>query len=163
MKVFRMMLSTLFVVSVICCSGCGSDDDGSQEIHLSAGREIIYEGANGELRLAHVVTDHGNTLTVDTGSSEIQLSESEVLGIGGLPPGSFDTFTFAKGRHLDAYGDKYADIEHLHGGMTRRYRSITSDETVAAEIKVHYGTTASGEEIGFDDRIYVLLRKGDYW
>lgn len=163
MKVFRIILSTLFVASVICCAGCGADGD-DQEIIYTAGREILYETANGELRLAEVISDNGNTLTVAPygEAGEMQLAESKVLGEGSAPRFG-DTYTFAKGRHLDVYGDKYAEVEYLHGTMARSYLSPTGGGTVAAEFKAHYGTTSSGKEIRISDDLYVLLRKADYW
>ncbi len=163
MKVFRIILSTLFVASVICCAGCGADGD-DQEIKYTAGREIIYEDANGELRLAEVISDNGNTLTVAPygEAGEMQLAESKVLGESNSPY-SFDTYTFAKGNHLDAYGDKYAEVEYLHGAMARSYSSPTNGEVVAAELSVGSATTASGKKMAIHDDIFVLLRKADYW
>ena len=162
MKVFRIILSTLFVASVICCAGCGADGD-DQEIIYTAGREILYETASGELRLAEVISDNGNTLTVAPygEAGEMQLAESKVLGRGNGPQ-DVDTYTFAKGRHLDAYGDKYAEVEYLHGAMSRTYWSST-DEVVAAEFSIGWGTTSSGKEVKFNEDIYVLIRKSDYW
>ena len=163
MKVFRIILSTLFVASVICFAGCGADGD-DQEIIYTAGREILYETANGELRLAEVISDNGNTLTVAPygEAGEMQLAESKVLGESDSPD-SADTYTFAKGRHLDAYGDKYAEVEYLHGAMARSYYSLTNGETVAAELSADSATTRSGERIRISEDIYVLVRKSDYW
>ena len=160
--------AALISATLICggITGCGTDNPMSvsaQQVEYRAGEEIIYETANGELRLADVVTDHGTMLTIapykDTG--EIEISESKALGYAN-PPTSASTFTFAKGRHLDAYGDKYAEIEFLHGGMTTSYWHPNGDAPIAAEIKVAWGTNAAGEEIDIYDRIYVLVRRSEY-
>ncbi len=159
--------TTLLAMLLICGGiiGCGGDGD-EQEIYYTAGREILYETANGELRLAEVISDNGNTLTVAPygEAGEMQLAESKVLGEGNAPTGG-GTLTFAKGNHLDAYGDKYAEVEYLHGAMATSYLSPTGGGTVAAEILVNYGTDASGERIslGSIDDLYVLARKADYW
>ena len=93
----------------------------------------------------------------------MQLAESKVLGEGSAPTG-FSTFTFAKGNHLDAYGDKYTEVEYLHGTMARSYLSPTGGGTVAAELSVDYGTTSSGKEVDISrEDLYVLIRKADYW
>ena len=160
--------AALISATLICggITGCGGDNpmsSGSQQVEYRAGQEIIYETANGELRLADVVTDHGTMLTIapyrDTG--EIEISESKALGYA-MPPGGADTVTFAKGRYLDAYGDKYAEIEFLHGGVTTSYWHPNGDKEVAAEIGVGWGTTASGKKIDIHDHIYVLVRRSEY-
>ena len=159
--------TTALLAMLLICGGivgCGGDGD-EQGYVYTAGREILYETANGELRLAEVISDNGNTLTVAPygEAGEMQLAESKVLGKASGPSLN-DTFTFSKGRQLDAYGDKYAEVEYLHGAMATEYFSAANGEIVAAEMIVDYGTTASGKEVDISrDSVYVLLRKADYW
>ncbi len=154
--------AALIFVTLICGTmvGCGADDE-TPDRDLT-GRRIAYVDANGELTSAVVAADHGNTL--DMGGFE--LSESEIVGFGDAP-GSFDSITLAKGKHLDAYGDRFADIEYLHGMVEIRYISIGDHEVTAALLGIFYGTTASGEQVWFPDEIgdnvWVLVRRSDYW
>ncbi len=154
--------AALIFVTLICGTmvGCGADDE-TQDKDLT-GREIAYVNASGKLTTGVVSVDHGNTL--DMGGFE--LSESEIVGYG-TTPGSFDSITLAKGKHLDAYGDRFADIEYLHGMVEIRYVSLVDGETTAALVNVDYGTTASGEMVTFtneiDDNVWVLVRRSDYW
>ncbi len=140
--------------------GCGADDE-TQDIDLT-GREIAYVNDSGELTTGVVSVDHGNTL--DMGGFE--LSESEIVGFGDAA-GSADSVTLAKGNHLDAYGDRFADIEYLHGMVEARYITIGDHEVTAALLGIFYGTTASGEQVRFPDEIgdnvWVLVRRSDYW
>ena len=167
---WKRRTSAALLFTILICGGVGGitgceREDDSQQVEYRAGEEIIYETANGELRLADVVTDHGTMLTIAPygESGEIKISESKALGYANAPS-TGSTLTFAKGRHLDAYGDKYAEIEFLHGSMTTGYTSPTGEGTVAAEIRVGYGTTVSGKEVYLgDERIYTLVRRSDYW
>ena len=110
-----------------------------------------------------VVADHGNIL--DMGGFE--LSQERDIGIWRLPLALLDSVTLAKGNHLDAYGDRFADIEYLHGMVEIRYISIGDHEVTAALLGIFYGTTASGEQVWFPDEIgdnvWVLVRRSDYW
>ncbi len=159
--------TTALLAMILICGGiigCGGDGD-DQEIYYTAGREIIYETANGELRLAEVISDNGNTLTVAPygEAGEMQLAESKVLGKAS-GPSSGSPLVFAKGNHLDAYGDKYAEVEYLHGMMATEYFSAANGEIVAAELSVSYGTTASGKQVDISrEDLYVLVRRADYW
>ncbi len=150
--------------------GCGADNPLSSGSEVTqdrdiTGKVIAYVDANGELATGKVVADHGNIL--DMGGFE--LSQSEILGTATVA-GSFDPITLAKGRHLDAYGDQFADIEYLHGMVEEVFVSRNASgesETKAALVNALGGTTASGKEIVFRDAIgedlYILVRRSDYW
>ncbi len=159
--------AALIFVALICGTmmGCGADEGNTEDDRDITGKVIAYVDANGELAMGKVVADHGDTL--DMGGFE--LSQSEILGTG-TTAGSLDPITLAKGRHLDAYGEQFADIEYLHGMVEKRFMSINANgerETKAAYIMVDSGTTASGKMVSFinaiGEDIYMLVRSSDYW
>ena len=159
--------AVLLFATLICGTmlGCGADEGDTQDDRDITGKVIAYVDANGELAMGKVVADHGDTL--DMGGFE--LSQSEILGTGTVAS-NFSTITLAKGRHLDAYGDQFADIEYLHGMVEKRFvwRNASGEsETKAAYIMVDSGTTTSGEVVAFrraiGEDIYMLVRRSDYW
>ena len=159
--------AALIFVALICGTmmGCGADEGNTEDDRDITGKVIAYVDANGELAMGKVVADHGDTL--DMGGFE--LSQSEILGIR-TTARSFDSITLAKGRHLDAYGDQFADIEYLHGMAEKEFvwRNANGDsETKAAYIAVRGGTNSSGKAVTFRDAIgediYILVRRSDYW
>ena len=159
--------AALLFATLICGTmlGCGADEGDTQDDRDITGKVIAYVDANGELAMGKVVADHGDTL--DMGGFE--LSQSEILGTATVA-GSSDPVTLAKGRHLDAYGEQFADIEYLHGMVEDVFvsRSASGEsETKAAYIAVHGGTTTSGEMVSFrraiGEHIYMLVRRSDYW
>ncbi len=158
--------AALIFVALICGTmmGCGGDDEELQDRDIT-GKVIAYVDANGELATGKVVADHGNIL--DMGGFE--LSQSEILGTK-TTAGSGDSITLAKGRHLDAYGEQFADIEYLHGMAENIFVSFNANgdlETKAALVTVRGGTTASGKMVGFRHEIgedlSILVRSSDYW
>ncbi len=160
-------LAALLFATLICGTmmGCGADEGNTEDDRDIIGKVIAYVDANGELATGKVVADHGDTL--DMGGFE--LSQSEILGTR-TAAGALDPITLAKGRHLDAYGDQFADIEYLHGMIEKEFISLNANgdwETKAAYIMVDSGTTASGKMVSFintiGDDIYILVRRSDYW
>ena len=160
-------LAALLFATLICGTmmGCGADEGNTEDDWDITGRVVAYVDANGELATGKVVADHGDTL--DMGGFE--LSQSEILGTR-TTARSFDPITLAKGRHLDAYGEQFADIEYLHGMAEKIFVSRNANgesETKAAYITVFGGTTASGKEVTFANEIgndiYILVRRSDYW
>ena len=160
-------LAALLFATLICGTmmGCGADEGNTQDDWDITGKVIAYVDANGELAMGKVVADHGDTL--DMGGFE--LSQSGILGTGGAAD-SGDPITLAKGRHLDAYGEQFADIEYLHGMVETSFelRNASGEwEAKAALITVRGGTTASGEMVGFRHEIgedlSILVRRSDYW
>lgn len=159
--------AALIFVALICGTmmGCGADEGNTENDRDITGKVIAYVDANGELAMGKVVADHGDTL--DMGGFE--LSQSEILGTGGAAANS-SSITLAKGRHLDAYGEQFADIEYLHGMVETSFELLNASgdwETKAAYITVMGGTTASGKEVTFANEIgndiYILVRRSDYW
>ncbi len=140
--------------------GCGADDE-TPDRYLT-GNIIAYVDASGELVSAKVVADHGNIL--DMGGFE--LSQDEILGYRTVA-GSLDSITLAKGNHLDAYGDRFADIEYLHGMVEKVFVSLVDGDVTAALLTIFGGTTSSGKEVYFIDEIgddiQLLVRRSDYW
>ena len=111
-------LAALLFATLICGTmmGCGADEGNTEDDRDITGRVVAYVDANGELATGKVLADHGDTL--DMGGFE--LSQSEILGIR-TTARSLDPITLAKGRHLDAYGDQFADIEYLHGMAEKEF------------------------------------------
>ncbi len=159
--------AALIFVVLICGTmmGCGADEGNTQDDRDITGKVIAYVDANGELAMGKVVADHGDTL--DMGGFE--LSQSEILGTG-APAANASSVSLAKGRHLDAYGEQFADIEYLHGMVEKSFESLNASgdwEAKAAYIMVDSGTTTSGEVVAFrraiGEDIYMLVRRSDYW
>ena len=142
-------LAVLLFATLICGTmmGCGADEGNTQDDWDITGKVIAYVDANGELAMGKVVADHGDTL--DMGGFE--LSQSEILGTA-TAPANFSSIALAKGRHLDAYGEQFADIEYLHGMVEDVFvsRSVSGEsETKAALVTVRGGTNSSGEAVTF--------------
>ena len=159
--------AVLLFATLICGTmlGCGADEGDTQDDRDITGKVIAYVDANGELAMGKVVADHGDTL--DMGGFE--LSQSEILGTRTTAL-SGDSITLAKGRHLDAYGEQFADIEYLHGLAENIFVSRNASgesETKAAYIMVNGGTNSSGKEVSVTNEnggfIYLLVRRSDYW
>ncbi len=150
--------------------GCGADNPLSSGSEVTqnrdlTGKAVAHLDASGELTVSTVHVDHGDTLILIRPNADIEFPQSEVLGVGGGPP-TDEGVTFAKGNYLDSYGDKYADVEYLLGGLGGGFRSLTTDEYVVVRASVSHGITFSGKEVRVKDNgsnINILIYADEYW
>ncbi len=162
--------AALISATLICggITGCGTDNPMSsvsaQDMDLT-GDYVAYVNARGELEASEVVADQGDMLIITENFVEMELHQSEVLGIGGGYPPTDDSVKFRKGNHLDAYGDMFADIEYLYGKLGSGFK--LNGEFTVVDVALSGGTTASGEEILFykalpGETIRVLIYADEY-
>ena len=161
----------LFCVGAGSMVGCGAGNPLSSGSEVTqnkdlTGKNVAHLDASGELTVSRVHVDHGDTLILIRPNADIEFPQSEVLGIQTSPPEDAGDagVTFAKGNYLDSYGDKYADIEYLHGGLGDGYRSLTTGEIVIVRATIDAGTTFSGKEVTlYHDNIKLLIYADEYW
>ncbi|RKU17931.1 hypothetical protein C6501_03400 [Candidatus Poribacteria bacterium] len=151
--------AALIFVTLLCgvMTGCDRDED-SQEL---VGRAVAYENASGELTEGRVDSAEGDMLFLSSGE---ELHQSEVLGLASARHTSA-TIVIAKGNYLDAYGDRFADIEYLIGGISSSFY-LNGEHTVSL-VEINYGDTASGEQIALyrelGGSIALYIRADEYW
>ena len=167
MRAGAALLSVPLLCGPITITGCDKDNPMSAQDQDLTGKVVAFVDASGTLAIREVLADRGDTLTISFNYEEIDLPQSEVLGVGGGVP-TRKTVTFAKGNYLDSYGDALADVEYLHGKLGAGYRSLTDNEYVVVEVSAHTGTTTSGKQIAFfdevgEDYIDLLIYADEYW
>ncbi len=139
--------AALISATLICggITGCGTDNPMSVSAQNQdlTGWGVAYEDASGVLRTSKVIADHGDILTTND-PVDTELHQSEVLGIARAAH-TFETIVINKGNYLDAYGDRFAEVEYLIGGISSSY--YLNGEPTVLFVRMNYGDTASGEEI----------------
>ncbi len=164
-KAAAAALPVLLLCSPI--TGCGTDNPMSvsaQDTDIT-GKRVAYVNASGELEVSRVVADQGDMLIITENFVEMELPQSEVLGVSTSYPPTDNPVKFRKGNHLDAYGDMFADIEYLYGSLGTSYK--LNGEFTVVTVSLSSGTTASGEEVLFykklpGESVRVLIYADEY-